>query len=98
MAGEFDHQNDWPIDVGITVEIQNQLGSKGHHAIDCSLTNDQPLHIRKKVQGSPESDAKAHKGSGRPLFISHSKLNSCTLGGTGSRQFLKNSSIYFTVY
>ena len=98
MAGEFDHQNNWPIDVGITVEIQNQLEPKGHHAIDCSLTNDQPLHIRKRVQGSPGSDAKARKGSGRPLFISHSKLNTCTLGGTRSRQYLKNNCIYFTVY
>ena len=49
MAGEFDHQNEWPIDVEITVEIQNQLEPKGHRVIDCSLTKDQPPHIRKRV-------------------------------------------------
>jgi hypothetical protein len=94
MAGEFDHQNDWPIDVGITVQIQNQLEPKGHHMVDCSLTNDQPLHIRKKVVGSPGSDAKAPKGSGRPLFISHSKL----YANTGRRQYLKNNCLYFAIY
>ena len=69
MAGEFDHQNEWPIDVEITVEIQNQLEPKGYWATDCSLMKNQPSHIRKRVQGSSESDAKAPRGSGRPLFI-----------------------------
>ena len=51
MAGEFDVDNDWPIDMEITIELQNQLEPKRHRAVDCSLTSDQPMHITKKSAG-----------------------------------------------
>ena len=94
MAGEFDNRNDWPIDEEITVELQNQLEPRQHHAIDCSLTRGKPPHIRRKVQRSPESNARARKGSGTPLFITHSALYS----STGRCQYLKNNCLYFAVY
>lgn len=94
MAGEFDDQNDWPIDEEITVELQNQLEPRRHHTVDCSLTRSKPPHIRRKVQRSPESNARARKGSGTPLFITHSALYS----STGGCQYLKNNCLYFAVY
>lgn len=94
MAGEFDDQNDWPIDEEISVELQNQLEPRRHHSVDCSLTRSKPLHIRRKVQRSPESNARARKGSGTPLFITHSALYS----SVGRCQYLKNNCLYFAVY
>ena len=94
MAGEFDDRNDWPIDEEITVELQNQLEPRQHHTVDCSLTRGKPLHIRRKVHRSPESNARARKGSGTPLFITHSALSS----STGRCQYLKNNCLYFAVY
>ena len=94
MAGEFDDQNDWPVDEEISVELQNQLEPRQHYTVDCSLTRSKPLHIRRKVQRNPESNARARKGSGTPLFIGHSALYS----STGRCQYLKNNSLYFAVY
>ena len=94
MAGEFDDQNDWPIDEEISVELQNQLEPRRHHTVDCSLTRSKPLHIRRKVQRTPESNARARKGSGTPLFINHSTLYS----SAGRCQYLKNNCLYFAVY
>ena len=94
MAGEFDDQNDWPIDEEISVELQNQLEPRRHHIVDCSLTRSKPLHIRRKVQRSPETNARARKGSGTPTFITHSTLYS----SSGRCQYLKNNCLYFAVY
>ena len=90
MAGEFDDQLDWPIDEDINVELQNQVYPSNHWDVECSFTNGCPQHVTRRVTTYRKV---ARTGSGSPTFILLSRLQH-----NNRHQYLKNNSLYFSVY
>ena len=91
MAGEFDDNLFWPLEMKLTVELQNQLVDDSHWVVDCDLSRSTPQRIRRRV-----NQGRAKKGAGSAKFIPLDKLRHNA--AFHNCQYLRNNKLFFSVY
>ena len=75
MQGEYDEFLKWPIRADITVQLMNQMGDYGHHAMIIPITDLADETFRRVyIIEVGESQGRSSHGWGFSTFISHSNL------------------------
>lgn len=92
MAGEFDENQEWPLELRVTIELQNQLNDKNHWGMDCDFRHSNGSHqISDRV-----SRGRARRGAGTATFIPLDKLGHNA--AFSNCQYLRNNQLFFSVY
>ena len=91
MAGEFDDNLCWPLEMKLAVELQNQLVDASHWVVDCDFSGTMPQRIRRRV-----NQGKAKKGVGSAKFIPLDTLRHNA--ASNNCQYLRNNKLFFSVY
>ena len=92
VAGEFDDSQEWPLQLGLTIELQNQLADKDHWGADCEFRRGGgSQQISQRV-----ARGRARRGAGSATLIRLDKLG---LNAAFSNcHYLRNNQLYFNVY
>ena len=91
MAGEFDENQEWPLELKVTIELQNQLADKDHWGADCNFRSSSPHQISHRV-----NRGRAPRGAGTATYICLDKLGHNT--AFSNCQYLRNNQLFFSVY
>lgn len=91
MAGEFDENQEWPLELKVTIELQNQLADKDHWGADFNFRRSSPHQISHRV-----SRGRARRGAGTATLIQLDKLGHNA--AFSSCQYLRNDQLFFSVY
>ena len=89
MAGEFDDNQEWPLELMLTIELQNQLADKDHWGTDCEFRAGSSSSQR-VVRG------RARRGAGTATLIQLDKLGHNA--AFSNCQYLRNNQLFFAVY
>ena len=88
MAGEFDENQEWPLELSVTIELQNQLADTDHWGVDCDFRRSGSHQISQRV-----NRGRARKGAGSATYIRLDKLSR-----NANCQYLRNNQLFFSVY
>lgn len=91
MAGEFDENQEWPLELRVTIELQNQLADKDHWGVDCDFRRSGPHQISHRV-----NRGRARRGAGTATFIRLEKLGHNA--AFSNCHYLRNNQLFFSVY
>ena len=91
MAGEFDENQEWPLELSFTIELQNQLADKDHWGTDCEFRDNSPHQIAHRV-----NRGRARRGAGTATLIRLEKLGNNM--AFSNCHYLRNNQLFFSVY
>ena len=91
MAGEFDDNQEWPLELKFTVELQNQLADRDHWEVESEFHSRAPHQISHRV-----TRGRARRGAGTATFIRLDKLGHNT--AFNNCQYLRNNRLFFSLY
>lgn len=91
MAGEFDDNQEWPLQLTLTIELQNQLADKNHWGVDCEFgTNNSHQTCQRVTRG------RARRGAGTATLIRLEELGHNT--AFSNCHYLRNNRLFFAIY
>ena len=92
MAGEFDDNQEWPLELVLTIELQNQLADKGHWGTECEFGSSNSSH----QTSQRVTRGRARRGAGTATLIRLDKLGHNA--AFSNCHYLRNNQLFFSVY